>query len=139
MLRVCFSLAVKALISGGLAPEGELYLQDGEVFGVPASAIASTLTVVNTSEEARVVRALLPGRDCRILLVTSAFHMRRTQRLFKREGLTMVPLPVDFQARSPGAASIWRDPLLWLPSAGHLPGSSRALREWIGRLVYRRS
>ena len=123
----------------GVAPEGELYLQDAEVFGVPASAMASTPTVVNTADEARAVRALLPGRDRRILLVTSAFHMRRAQRLFEREGLRVVPFPVDFQARSPRAGSIWRDPLLWLPSAGHLHGSSRALREWIGRLVYRTS
>lgn len=123
----------------GLAPEGTLYLQDAEALGVPLSAMASTSTVGHTAEEARAVRALLPGRDRRILLVTSAFHMRRAQRLFEREGLTVIPFPVDFQARASWAGSVWRDPLMWLPSSGSLHGSSRALREWIGRLVYRTS
>ncbi len=121
----------------GSRPEGQIYLDEAQTLGVPPSAMASTGIVVNTAEEARAVRALLPGQNRRILLVTSAFHMRRAQRLFEREGLTVLPFPVDFQARGRWAGAIWRDPLMWLPSAAHLDDSSRALREWIGRLVYR--
>ncbi|MGB1775667.1 MAG: YdcF family protein [Synechococcus sp.] len=121
----------------GLPPEGQLYLAEAQAMGIPAAAMATTTTVVNTAEEARAVRALVPGSNRRILLVTSAFHMRRAQRLFERQGLLVEPFPVDFQARGRWAGSIVRDPLMWLPSAGHLDASSRALREWIGRLVYR--
>ena len=71
----------------------------------------------------------------RILLVTSAFHMHRAQRLFERQGFKVLPFPVDFQARADG--TLWRDPTQWLPSARALDDSSRALRELIGRLVYR--
>ena len=63
--------------------------------------------------------------------------MRRAQRLFERQGLQVVPFPVDFQARGQWAGPIWRDPTQWLPTAGALDGSSRALRELLGRLVYR--
>ena len=91
----------------------------------------------NTAEEARAIRSLLPAPQHRVLLVTSAFHMRRAQALFEREGLTVLPFPVDFQARGAWGGSIWRDPLLWLPQARSLEDSSRALRELLGRAVYR--
>ena len=128
----------------GQAPEGQRYLQEALQLGIPAVAMASTPSVVNTAEEAIAIRRLLvaplpplSAASPRILLVTSAFHMRRAQRLFERQGLRVLPFPVDFQARGRWAGPLWRDPLQWLPSAGALDDSSRALRELIGRLVYR--
>ncbi len=47
------------------------------------------------------------------------------------------PFPVDFKARGAWAGLLWRDPTQWFPSAGALDGSSRALRELLGRLIYR--
>ncbi len=101
----------------------------------------NTQPVVNTAEEAIAIRQLLQAADRstispRILLVTSAFHMRRAQRLFERQGLTVVPFPVDFKASGIWAGQVWRDPTMWLPSAGALDNSSNALRELLGRLVY---
>ena len=120
----------------GQPPEGQRYLQEARQLGIPAAAMASTPPVVNTAEEAAAIRQLLPAR-ARILLVTSAFHMRRAQRLFERQGLNVLPFPVDFQARGRWAGPLWRDPSQWLPSARALDDSSRALRELLGRLVYR--
>ena len=131
------------LFTGGVSPfrpdqlpEGQHYLQEAALLGVPEAAMISTPPVVNTAEEAAAIRMLLPGR-ARILLVTSAFHMHRAQRLFERQGLEVQPFPVDFQARGAWAGPLWRDPTQWLPSARALVGSSRALRELLGRLVYR--
>jgi len=98
--------------------------------------MASKLTVVNSAEVADAVRQLLPGRAC-ILLVTSAFHMRRAQHLFERQGLQVLPFLVDFQVRGRWAGPHRRDPSQWLPSAQALDDSSRALRELLGRLLYR--
>ena len=120
----------------GQPPEGQRYLQEARQLGISAAAMASTPPVVNTAEEAAAIRQLLPAR-ARILLVTSAFHMRRAQRLFERQGLMVLPFPVDFQARGRWAGPLWRDPSQWLPSARALDDSSRALRELLGRLVYR--
>ena len=53
--------------------------------------MASTPLVVNTAEEAAAIRNLLPT-GARILLVTSAFHMRSAQRLFARQGLMVLPV-----------------------------------------------
>ena len=121
----------------GQRPEGQHYLQQAALLGVPAAAMASTPPVVNTAEEARAIRRLLPASQSRVLLVTSAFHMRRSQRLFERQGLQVQPFPVDFQARGRWAGPLWHDPTQWMPSASALDESSRALRELLGRLVYR--
>ena len=126
----------------GRPPEGQRYLQEARRLGIPAAAMASTPPVVNTAEEAIAIRQLLQRSQSsavskRILLVTSAFHMRRAQCLFERQGLTVLPFPVEFQARGRWSGPLWRDPTQWLPSARALDDSSRALRELIGRLVYR--
>ncbi|MGB0279051.1 MAG: YdcF family protein, partial [Prochlorococcaceae cyanobacterium] len=96
--------------SPGQHPEGQHYLQEAALLGVPEAAMASTPPVVNTAEEARAIRRLLPASQSRVLLVTSAFHMRRSQRLFERQGLQVLPFPVDFQARGRWAGPLWRDP-----------------------------
>ena len=126
----------------GQPPEGKRYLEEAQKLGIPTAAMASTPPVVNTAEEAIAISQLLQRSQSsltsmRILLVTSAFHMRRAQRLFERQGLKVLPFPVDFQARGRWAGPLWRDPTQWLPSARALDDSSRALRELIGRLAYR--
>ena len=121
----------------GQLPEGQHYLQEARLLGIPADAMLSTPPVLNTAEEAVAIRQLLPASQSRVLLVTSAFHMRRCKRLFERQGMQVVPFPVDFKARGRWAGPLWRDPTQWLPSAHALDNSSRALRELLGRLVYR--
>ena len=139
----CAGKASRLLFTGGASPfrpgqslEGQRYLQEARQLGIPAAAMASTPPVVNTAEEAAAIRQLLPA-SARVLLVTSAFNMRRAQRLFERQGLKVLPFPVDFQARGRWAGPLWRDPSQWLPSARALDDTSRALRELLGRLVYR--
>ena len=77
----------------GQAPEGQRYLSEAQRLGIPAGVMGSTPAVVNTAEEAVAIRRLLdPSKiesepPTRILLVTSAFHMRRAQRLLSSRGL----------------------------------------------------
>ena len=66
-----------------------------------------------------------------VLLVTSAFHMKRAAGCFKAAGLSVDTLPVDYRMRDPG-----RDPTV-LPRAEYLAESTRAIRELVGRVVYR--
>ena len=119
-----------------LPPEGEVLRQRALALGLPAADLASTGRVRNTAEEARVVAAELPPGST-LVLVTSAFHMARARRLFERQGLRVLPFPVDFQARGTWAGHTLLDPLQWIPSADGLHHSSRALREVIGRSLYR--
>ena len=68
----------------------------------------------------------------RILLVTSAFHMRRAQALFVAQGLEVVPAPTDYQRLA-------SPPLMspWMPSVSDLWQSTYALHEIMGFWVYR--
>jgi uncharacterized SAM-binding protein YcdF (DUF218 family) len=56
--------------------------------------------VQNTVAEATAFAQLLP-RGATILLVTSGFHMPRARRLFERQGLRVVPAPVNFRGPRP--------------------------------------
>ena len=120
----------------GLQPEGDVLRQRAIALGLPPADLLSTARVRNPAEEARAIASLLP-RGATVVLVTSAFHLPRAVRLFEREGLRVLPFPVDFQASGAWAGSPLRDPLNWLPSAEGLARSSRALREAIGRTLYR--
>ena len=122
-----------------LAPEGEVLRAWAKSQGVPDSAIQVTGKVKNTAEEAAAVAALLPklssvrGRKpTTILLVTSAFHMPRAQRLFERAGLKVQPYPVDFKVSASDSFTV----MDLLPSAGAWRYTEMAWRELLGRAWY---
>jgi uncharacterized SAM-binding protein YcdF (DUF218 family) len=121
----------------GARPEGEVLRERAVARGAPDAHIVVTGIVRNTEEEARAVAALLRGRDGAgrapsIVLVTSAFHMRRSQLLFTRAGLSVTPFPVDMQTSSAPFSF-----MSVLPHAGSLRNTEIALREFYGYLYYR--
>jgi uncharacterized SAM-binding protein YcdF (DUF218 family) len=118
-------------------PEGDVLRERAIACGVPGDRIAVTGIVRNTEEESRAVAALLRSRGSAervpsIVLVTSAFHMRRSQLLFSRAGLAVTPFPVDFQASASGFSF-----MDLLPRAGSIEDTETALREFWGYLYYR--
>ena len=94
----------------GQRPEGQHYLQEATSLGLLEAAMATTPPLVNTAEEAVAIRRLLPAHQFQVLLVTSAFHMRSSQRPFECQGMEVLPFPVDFQERGLWAGPLWRDP-----------------------------
>jgi len=120
-------------------PEGEVLIKYAEALGVPLVNMLSTSAVVNTAGEARAVAKLLAKQrnnppqfdgQTKILLVTSAFHMPRAQRLFELEGLQVISFPVDFKVSAAGELTI----LDFLPGAGALSMTELGLREFYGRV-----
>ena len=120
----------------GLKDEGTLYKEHAISLGIPSYAISTTSKVVNTAQEAIEIRRNLNqiNSSSEILLVTSAFHMKRAKKLFERQGLLVHPFPVDFKA---SRVSEWQSPYKWIPNAKSLSRSSNALRELLGRIMYR--
>ena len=110
-------------------------------FGVPGSAITFLEDARNTEEEARAIgdEVEVEGgggqRKRSILLVTSAFHMRRAKLMFEKyaKGVEVIPAPADFEATVHVAEGFHPRDLL--------PGNSYMnevyLREWIGYLGYK--
>jgi len=65
--------------------------------GVPAEAMISLGRNADTYGEAQKVRALATERGWRrILLVTSANHMRRASATFKAQDIEVIPVPCNF-------------------------------------------
>ena len=127
---------------GSGAPESGDMAVILETLGVPKDAILQDPTSLNTYENAVNVRQILRSRGIgRVLLVTSAFHMPRSLLIFKRQGIEAIAAPTDFlvtqaELREPNS-SIQSTVLNVLPDAERLQRSTRALKEYIGIVIYR--
>ncbi|MFT5719982.1 MAG: uncharacterized SAM-binding protein YcdF (DUF218 family) [Motiliproteus sp.] len=87
----------------------------------------------NTYENATLSRPLAgAGIQGTWLLVTSAFHMPRSVGVFRQQGWTVLPYPVDFRGQPFG----WG---LSFNLSGNLEDLTMAIREWVGLLAYRLS
>ena len=126
--------------STDLPPEGDIYIEEAISMGIPSRNLYTTYPIYNTFQEAKAVKVLLnqelQSKSKSIILVTSAFHMNRAKKVFEREGFLVQPYPVDFKSRK-SFISLLKDPLRWIPNSRYLYRNSAALREFIGRIVYR--
>jgi MYXO-CTERM domain-containing protein len=87
-----------------------------------------------TLENAVRLAEILPaGRGRRIGLVTSASHMLRSERVFKKQfpQETIVPIPADYVYDS-----LAIEVKMFIPSARDFQNSTTAIHEWIGVLWY---
>lgn len=82
-----------------------------------------------TRENARFVAR--DYRPRRVVLVTSAYHMKRAVLSFRKEGIEVVPAPTDYKLRS-GLPSV----IDWLPDPLNFYHSCRALHEYLGLVEY---
>ena len=96
--------------------------------GIAPARILEIDTARDTEAEAAAVRIL--AGDAPVALVTSAWHLPRAERLFRRAGVDALPCPCDFLVRDAGG---WNWGLL-LCSAESLNRSTLALHEWLGLL-----
>lgn len=94
--------------------------------GVPADKIAKETRATDTRENALFSAPILaPLHPKRIVLVTSALHMRRSVKHFRNAGMDVVAAPVDYQG-----GPTWR----LLPSSASLGRTSAVLHEVLGML-----
>ena len=121
------------LLSGGVVRPDEgaealamqIFLRD---LGVPDAAMLLEPRSTTTAENAAFSADMLRERGVqRVILVTSALHMRRARAVFEHAGLAVTPAPTDFE--SLGRKTVARD---WIPSAEALGGSARAFKELLG-------
>lgn len=105
-------------------------------WGVPKEAMIPLAANRDTHDEALKVRALATERGWRrILLVTSANHMRRASATFRAQGLEVIPVPCNFLTTISTAPA---------PPGVHVPGydgfwkTAIWLHEQTGWFIYRR-
>lgn len=112
------------------------------VLGIPQNALWLVTDSRNTYEDALYSAKLLREKGIsRIILVTSAFHMPRSVGLFEKQGLEVIPAPTDFTVTQQGWQNLLNNNISGyffnsLPSAENLSTTNRALKEYLGILVY---
>jgi uncharacterized SAM-binding protein YcdF (DUF218 family) len=118
-------------------PEGDVLMRHAAELGIPPDRMLTTPRVSNTQAEAGAVFGELTKRlganaPPRVLLVTSAYHMKRAELLFRRAGIDTVPFPVDFKVSVGQRLSA----LDLIPGAASLSRCETALRELYGLAFY---
>ena len=120
------------IISTGFSPQDSTLplLKD---FGLPENSV-SFFEARNTEEEAKVVNGL--GYRS-ILLVTSAWHMKRARLMFEKyaPSVKVVCAPADFESSLKVKNPFALDMLM--PNVDILAHNSAALHEWIGIVGYK--
>ncbi|MGI4856266.1 MAG: YdcF family protein [Janthinobacterium lividum] len=119
---------LRVIVSGGNpqhhgVTEADNYAPDLVALGVPAAAIIRERRSLNTYQNAKFVRTLLPNAaDDAIVLVTTAQHMQRAMLYFQRFGFDAQPVtPPPYPSRAS-----------WLPTVRDFNRSAGALHELIG-------
>ena len=108
-------------------------------FGVPSECVLFH-DARNTEEEAKFVETVLATKntkDAKILLVTSAWHMRRSVLMFKRyaPNLEIIPAATDYEALvRTGNGFSFKD---LIPSPDYLAANTYCFKEYVGYWGYR--
>lgn len=109
--------------------------------GVPLDALVLEPRSLNTYENAIYTKTILDRLGIeKVLLVTSAIHMPRSMAIFRKQGIEAIAAPTDFQIVNPettGTVPTYARIQGLLPEASHLAWTTRALKEYIGLVIYR--
>lgn len=134
----------KILVTGGTAfidsasyqPEAELLLATLLEWGIPREDIWLETASLNTHQNARFSKAILDEKNITspCILITSAFHMRRSVGCFEKQNIAVIPFPSDFETISHGG----KYPANWfVPQEEAPPMYRRVFKELLGCIVYR--
>jgi len=136
-------LIEKILISGGTGlltideePEANKLRKAMVMMGVSDRDIFIENESRNTHESAVRVKPMLISlqlapADC--LLITSAFHMRRSLACFRKEGLTLAPFSTDFYAHP----RFFYPDILFVPDLEAMVLWQKLIKEWVGIVAYK--
>ena len=136
-------LIKKILISGGSGmltsedePEADKFRKAMVMMGVPAGDIYIENETRNTYESAVKVKPMLDSLDFKpedCLLITSAFHMRRSLACYHKAGVNIEPFSTDFYAH----ARYFHPDGLFIPKIEAMLIWHKLMKEWVGFVAYK--
>ncbi len=116
----------------GYRPESEAMAEILLLMGIPESSMLLESESRNTYQNALHTLPLLKEKGInQVLLVTSAYHMRRAATIFEGIGISVIPAATDYQL-----VERFISILDWLPQTGALATTTRGIKEYIGWWVY---
>lgn len=122
-------------VNGRKLVEADLIRHWLATWHLPNAPVESLSDCCNTHDEALRVAALRREKGWQnILLVTSAYHMKRAQAVFRTAGVPVVCVPCDFQTEI-SIETEWR--WAWVPRHGGFEKLSLYIHEQIGWVMYR--
>jgi uncharacterized SAM-binding protein YcdF (DUF218 family) len=131
------------LISGGTGrligegqPEADKFKQAMILMGVPDSVIQIENETRNTAESAIEVKKILQRmgyKDSECLLITSAFHMRRSLACYRKAGVNLETFSTDFYSHD---REYGFDSFL-IPRLEALIVWHKLVKEWVGFVAYK--
>jgi uncharacterized SAM-binding protein YcdF (DUF218 family) len=117
----------------GKISEAEVMARLAGKLGVPKEKIRMESNSKNTGENAAEVNKMFVNKNINVGLVTSAFHMKRSEREFKKYFNNVLPLPAHYLYSSPMGNTIIR----YMPQSEELNKTSIAFKEIVAQLWYR--
>ena len=135
----------KILITGGSdtllshanrVPEADLVKESLISWGIPSADIWVERKSLNTYQNALYTKQVLDemGVNSKCILITSAFHMRRSIKCFQKQGVPVVPYAVDYKTLDTSQLPY---PEYILPTEGAPSLFSRVFRELLGITAYK--
>ena len=132
----------KLLLTGGSGrmlqdgpSESEMMVEFLQRIGIPESDYIIEPDSRNTWENAlftkNIVQARYPGANC--LLITSAWHMPRSEACFRKAGLEVTPFSTDFISER----NRWDFDMIFIPDKLGLYKWELLIKEWVGCVAYR--
>jgi uncharacterized SAM-binding protein YcdF (DUF218 family) len=135
--RLHMRLGKPIIASGGASPgrkpESEIARDVLQKLGMKQELILTETESKDTAENALFVSSICRSKGwSRILLVTSAYHMRRSLMLFGKHFSDIVPCPTDYKT-----SRARYDYLSFLPDASKMADIVLAMREYLGLTYYK--
>jgi len=113
-------------------PEAEMMARLAVSFGVPKEIIKTDTKSANTWQNAAGVDKMFGNKNIVIGLVTSAYHMKRSEKEFRKYFSNIVPLPAGYLYSSPIGNPVVR----YLPQAESIYKTSLAIKEIMAQMLY---
>lgn len=136
-LRLHRALHVPIVFSGGLVfaengVEADSAVRLFRACGVKEKDLLADAKSRNTVENAKYTKQICSENGFgKVILVTSAYHMPRSVKLFRREGVDVIPYPCDYMTNK----ELVCDAFAFTPNHSSLSNTAIAIKEYLGILA----
>ncbi len=131
------ALHLPLVLSGGSGDPTNFEISEADAMariaaglGVPRKDIVVERKSRNTIESAKALKKTLRGK--RVILVTSAFHLKRASAMFRAQGFDVIPAPAGYMSEQSGFSLF-----SLVPAADHMSTTATALHEYLSFLWYK--